>query len=97
MEEVIGGQKTVQGYEAMMMAVASSSFAEKVVVVGVLCEVAEEEGNGGHHWKAQFVVCHDGVRSLRETQSAIDEDAGRDKVDSKRQAELVKHVKEKAV
>lgn len=58
---------------------------------------AEEEGNGGHRWKAQFVVCHDGVWSLRETQSAIDEDAGRDKVDSKRQAELVKHVKEKAV
>ena len=58
---------------------------------------AEEEGNGGHHWKAQFVVCHDGVRSHCETQREIDEDAGRDKVGSKRQAELVKHVKEKAV
>ena len=42
-EEVIGGQKTVQGYEAMMMAVASSSFAEKVVVVGVFCGVHGSE------------------------------------------------------
>ena len=58
---------------------------------------AEEEGNGGYHRKAQSDVCYDGVWNLRETESAFDEDAGRDEVESKRQAELVKHVKEKVV
>ena len=42
-EEVTGGQKTVQGYEAMMMAVASSSYAEKVVIVGLLIGIHGSE------------------------------------------------------
>ena len=58
---------------------------------------AEEEGNGGYHRQAQSVICYDGVRNLRETESAIDEDAGRNEMEGKRQAELVKHVKEKVV